>query len=621
MDERVVGILGGGQLGRMLVEAAHRLNVKIVILDAPKAPAKQINAVHPHINGSFADPDSIHELARQCDILTVEIEHVNTEALEDVATNGVEVGIDGSTQRRRVQVHPSWRTIRIIQDKFLQKEHLKSRGIPTADSIPLNANTVEELTAVVLRLGLPCMLKSRTQAYDGRGNFEIRDSADVTSGLNALEARPLYAEKWAQFKLELAVMVVKTADDASGDDTDSWERNTMAYPTVETIHQDSICKLVYAPARGLANTVAYQAQVLARRAVASFWGKGIFGVEMFLLEDDSLLINEIAPRPHNSGHYSIEACAISQYDAHLRAILGLPFPSSSSTQRRDPRPAVALRTHDTYAVMLNILGGVKPDSHLSASRIALETTGATLHLYGKGDARPGRKMGHITIVGESPEEIQGSLQPLLNAVDQVRAERTGTPKSTIAIKRSGDEKKPTSHQSGRTVAALVAVTMGSDSDLPVLKPGLSLLDDFKIPFEVTITSAHRTPARMFDYARTAASRGIKVIIAAAGGAAHLPGMVAASTPLPVIGVPVKGSTLDGMDSLLSIVQMPRGVPVATVSINNSINAALLAARILGASDVQTRRRVEAYGCEMEQGVSAKVERLEQLGWQEYKAEH
>jgi len=159
--------------------------------------------------------------------------------------------------------------------------------------------------------------------------------------------------------------------------------------------------------------------------------------------------------------------------------------------------------------------------------------------------------------------------------------------------------------------------MGSDSDLPVLKPGIALLKELGIPYLVTITSAHRTPERMTEFARTAANKGIKVIIGAAGGAAHLPGMLAASTPLPVIGVPVKGSTLDGMDSLLSIVQMPRGVPVATVAINNSINAALLAARILGTSDTNLRKKLEAYAKDMEDGVSAKAERLESVGWEKY----
>ena len=159
--------------------------------------------------------------------------------------------------------------------------------------------------------------------------------------------------------------------------------------------------------------------------------------------------------------------------------------------------------------------------------------------------------------------------------------------------------------------------MGSDSDLPILTPGLAILDEFNIPYEVTITSAHRTPDRMLEYARTAEDRGLKCIIAAAGGAAHLPGMLAAATSLPVIGVPVRGSTMDGMDSLLSIVQMPRGVPVATVAVNNSTNAALLAWRIIGAGDESMREGMKEYMRDMEKTVLEKAKKLESVGYKAY----
>ena len=166
-------------------------------------------------------------------------------------------------------------------------------------------------------------------------------------------------------------------------------------------------------------------------------------------------------------------------------------------------------------------------------------------------------MGHITVVARSMNDAEDAMQPLISAVDAARAGRTATaaPASTAGTAAKSVATPLERKRDGRASPA-VAVTMGSDSDLPILKPGLALLADIGIPYEVTITSAHRTPGRMFDFAHAAAGRGIKVIIAAAGGAAHLPGMIASSTPLPVIGVPVKGSTLDGMDSLLSIVQMP-----------------------------------------------------------------
>ena len=307
-------------------------------------------------------------------------------------------------------------------------------------------------------------------------------------------------------------MVVKTKD------------TVLSYPTVETIQQDSICKLVYAPARNVSYSVNKKAQEIARNAVAAFDGKGAFGVEMFLLEDDSILLCELASRVHNSGHYTIEACGLSQFDTHLRAITDLPIPSKS-LELRQP------------AIMLNILGGSAPDSHLKAAEFALSIPNASIHLYSKGAARPGRKMGHVTVTAATMGEAETLIQPLINYVN-------GTESS------SGLPFKPT---------PTVGVIMGSDSDLKTLVPGLKLLRDyFGIEPKVDITSAHRTPDYMAEYASTAASRGIKVVIAAAGGAAHLPGMAAAHTALPVIGVPVKGSSLDGVDSLYSIVQMPRG---------------------------------------------------------------
>ena len=204
--------------------------------------------------------------------------------------------------------------------------------------------------------------------------------------------------------------------------------------------------------------------------------------------------------------------------------------------------------------MLNILGGAQSDSHLQVAQQALSIVGASIHLYGKGEARPGRKMGHITILASSMHEAQTRLESLINLVDQTRAaKKQGLSDRT---QTSASSHNPALVEATLAVTPIVAVTMGSDSDRSVLSPGIGLLKELKIPFSVTITSAHRTPERMLQFAKVSASQGIRVIIAAAGGAAHLPGMVAANTWLPVIGVPIKGSSLDGMDSLLSIVQMP-----------------------------------------------------------------
>jgi phosphoribosylaminoimidazole carboxylase len=562
VDSRKVGVLGGGQLGRMLIEAANRLNVQVNVLDAAASPAKQISAHDGHIEGSFKDAASVKQLAQACDVVTVEIEHVDTQMLEEVASE--------------VVVEPSWKTLRIIKDKYAQKLYLKEHGVDVAESTDLEGKGAEGLKEVGASYGYPFMLKSKTEAYDGKGNFVVKSEADVDAAIQALGRRPLYAEKWADFRLELAVMVVKTKD------------GVLTFPTVETVHEDSICKLTYAPPRNVSESTAQRAQDLAKKAIGAFEGKGVFGVEMFLLKDDSLLINEIAPRPHNSGHYTIEACPLSQYDAHLRAILDLPIPQSG-LRLREP------------SIMLNILGGKTPDSHVQVAKKALESPNASIHLYGKGDARPGRKMGHITITAPTLAECEREIQPLIDFVDEQKGKALG----------------PRTDPSSSKEEPLVAVIMGSDSDLPVLRAGLEILQKLEIPFTTRITSAHRTPDWLREFSKNAASTSLKVIIGAAGGAAHLPGMCASWTTLPVIGLPVKATHMDGWDSLVSMTQMPRGEPVATVGINNSTNAALLAVRILGAEDKVVRERLRVWMEGNEKEVMKKDKALLEDGWEAY----
>jgi len=301
----------------------------------------------------------------------------------------------------------------------------------------------------------------------------------------------------------------------------------------------------------------------------------------------------MAPRPHNSGHYTIEACETSQYENHLRAILSLPL---GSTALKVPS-----------AAMLNILGASSNISEITQfAQFALSIKGVTVHLYGKADCRKGRKMGHVTIVAPSDAELRARLRPLL---EQLPGEKS---QKEITLYSPSPPSKGHSHP-----FPLVGVIMGSDSDLPVMLPAARILDSLQIPYELTIVSAHRTPDRLVEYARSAASRGLRVVIAGAGGAAHLPGMVAAMTALPVIGVPVKGSSLDGVDSLHSIVQMPRGIPVATVAINNGTNAGLLAVRILGAGTPELIIEMEQYLKNLETEVLAKVDKLEEVGWEDY----
>ncbi|GMM28703.1 phosphoribosylaminoimidazole carboxylase [Martiniozyma asiatica (nom. inval.)] len=561
MDSKTIGILGGGQLGRMIVEAANRLNIKTIILESGElTPAKQINANGEHIDGSFKNYEDIKKLAEKCDVLTVEIEHVDTDALKKIQK---ETG---------VKIYPTPETIETIKDKYLQKEHLIKYGIPVAESVSVESN-ISALENVGAEFGYPFMLKAKTMAYDGRGNFVVKNKEYINEALQVLKDRPLYAEKWAPFTKELAVMVVRNPNG-----------EVFSYPTVETIHKDNICHTVYAPAR-VNETIQTKAQVLAKNAVATFAGAGIFGVEMFLLPNGELLINEIAPRPHNSGHYTIDACVTSQFEAHIRSILGLPMPKNFT----------CFSTTNTNSIMLNVLGFDVADAELEMCKRALETPHASVYLYGKS-TRPKRKMGHINITSESMSDCERRLAYIEGNSLTLNIESNIT----------GTSKTP-----------LVGVIMGSDSDLPVMSKGCEILHKFGVPFEVTIVSAHRTPQRMTKYAMDAPKRGLKAIIAGAGGAAHLPGMVAAMTPLPVIGVPVKGSTLDGVDSLHSIVQMPRGIPVATVAINNATNAALLAVRILGAWDGKYLSAMEKYMNDMEEEVLNKADRLENVGYEEY----
>lgn len=568
MDSRTVGILGGGQLGRMLVEAANRLNITTAILDAENSPATQINSVGPHVSGSFKDSKSIEKFAEKCDILTVEIEHVNADILQDLLD-----------QKKVKEIHPSPATIKLIQDKYTQKLHYLKHNLPTPAVLEVPTATQESVAAVGQKFGYPFVLKARTNAYDGRGNYVVKSVSDIPEALEALKDTPLYAEKFARFERELAVMVIRTKDG-----------QTISYPAVETVQKNNICHTVYAPAR-LSDSIQKQTKKVAENAVKTLDGAGIYGVEMFLMNEgqgsDLILVNEIAPRPHNSGHYTQDGCAVSQFDAHIRAVLGLPI------------PPLTMSTPNTHTIMLNILGSQTPNGELELCKRALAISGCTIHLYGK-TTRPGRKMGHINITAGSMREAEAKLAEIVG-VENTETKEVALPKQIA----------------GTDAAPAVGVIMGSDSDLPVMSAACKVLTQFGVPYEVKIVSAHRTPSRMYTYAADGVSRGLRVIIAGAGGAAHLPGMVAALTPLPVIGVPVKGSTLDGVDSLHSIVQMPRGVPVATVAINNAMNAGLLAVRILASSDNALLAKVEKYIRDMESEVLTKTEKLETVGYEKY----
>eukprot|EP01127_Copromyxa_protea_P015140 TRINITY_DN4309_c0_g1_i1.p1 TRINITY_DN4309_c0_g1~~TRINITY_DN4309_c0_g1_i1.p1 ORF type:complete len:587 (+),score=139.98 TRINITY_DN4309_c0_g1_i1:301-2061(+) len=573
-----VGVLGGGQLGKMMSVAAHRLGLKLCVMDSsPDCPCAGF--VDQLLVGAVSDPQQVLRFKEEgCVVVTVETEHVNVESLRELEKSGI-------------PVFPSSHTLAIIQDKFVQHEFLRSYNIAVTDFVAVDKE--EDVHDAIQKFGLPLLLKARRQSYDGRGNFLLKTKEQIEDAFQKLGRTGLYAEKFVPFVKELSVMVAIHVSEPSSVDPslkknkkkgEEEEEKPVAYcfPVVETFHSDNICNYVVAPAM-VSKDIIERSMDLAKRAASSFNSRGIFGVELFLLEDGSVLVNEIAPRPHNSGHYSIEATDIDQFEAHIRSILNLTS--------RDPTLVVPA------SIMVNILGRGSGEEVMKETLIPIQNAfaaqGARSHWYGKKEVRKDRKMGHITITGQSTNDI-AKVMDSLNLPDFSNVKHL------------------------LKAEPVVGIIMGSDSDLPKMKAAGDFLKKFGVPFEVTIVSAHRTPSRMFTYATEAASRGIKVIIAGAGGAAHLPGMVAAITPLPVIGVPISLSVLDGQDSLHSIVQMPRGVPVATVAINNSTNAGLLAVRILGAGRMpHLLDDLQHYREEMRTEVMAKVDRMEKVGWENY----
>ncbi|KAL8051531.1 hypothetical protein ABFX02_06G152700 [Erythranthe guttata] len=554
VSETVVGVLGGGQLGRMLCEAASQLAIKVVILD-PMENCPASNLCHYHMVGSYDDSATVEEFAKRCGVLTVEIEHVDAATLEKLEQQGVDC-------------QPKASTIRIIQDKYLQKVHFSRHAIPLTKFVQIE--DLEGAKKAGEIFGYPLMIKSKRLAYDGRGNAVAKTEDEISQAVNALGgyARGLYVEKWAPFSKELSVIVARGRDNT-----------VLCYPVVETIHRENICHIVKSPANVSWKTMKLATDV-AYKAVSSLEGAGVFAVELFLTSDGQVLLNEVAPRPHNSGHQTIECCFTSQYEQHLRAVVGLPLGDPSMKT-----PA---------SIMYNILGEDEGEQgFVIANKLigrALNIPGATVHWYDKPEMRKQRKMGHITLVGPTMGIVEARLKSMLG--EEIEDDQPAA-------------------------APRVGIIMGSDSDLPVMKDAAKILREFNVPSEVRIVSAHRTPEMMFSYASSARQRGIQVIIAGAGGAAHLPGMVAALTPLPVIGVPVRASTLDGLDSLLSIVQMPRGVPVATVAINNATNAGLLAVRLLGISDLDLQSRMAQYQEDRRDEVLVKDDKLEKGGWEDY----
>lgn len=356
-SHKTIGILGGGQLGRMLTLAAVPLGFDVVVLHPhAESPASLVGA--QEIVADFYNEAAIKELAERSDYLTIEIEHVSAQALELIEKTGK-------------PVNPAPKDIRIIQDKYTQKEFLQSNGIKVASFTKID--TPETAIQALKNYGGKMLLKTRYGAYDGRGNKVIGSEDELSKAIEFFGSAELYAEQFIPFEKELAVMVARDFDGT-----------ITTYPVVETIHQRNICVEVIAPAQ-VDEAVARLAESTVRAIANLMHGAGVFGIELFLTKEGNILVNEIAPRVHNSGHYTIEACRTSQFEQHIRAISGLHLGTPDLVV-----PA---------AVMVNILGEREGPVELSGVNKVLAHPATSLHIYGKSPTKIDRKMGHITTTG------------------------------------------------------------------------------------------------------------------------------------------------------------------------------------------------------------------------------
>ena len=370
---KILGIIGGGQLGMMITEAAKTLPVeieKIIVLDPTEnCPAAQAGA--EQIMGNFKDKKAIQKLAEKSDIITYEIESGDSDVLKSVEVKS--------------EVNPSPETLKIIQDKFLQKMFLSENKIPVAEFIQIKS--INDLHGGLKEFGYPSLLKARRDAYDGRGNFKINSFKDVQKAFDFFDGENLMLEKFVPFKMEVSVIAA---------------RNTLGqiktYPLVENIHENNILRETIAPAR-VSKEISDKAEEIAKDTMEVLKGAGVFGIEMFVSKDDQILINEIAPRVHNSGHHTLQSSETSQFEQHLRAILGLDLGSVKLV-------------HPT--IMYNILGS--KDFEGEYKTIEISESNVYLKMYGKKISKPQRKLGHVNFVATEKE----SLDDLLRKLDSLK---------------------------------------------------------------------------------------------------------------------------------------------------------------------------------------------------------
>ena len=373
-NTQTLGVIGGGQLGRMLGEAAAPLGIDLVVSDpTPDAPASPVAS--EQIVGAFDDEETIRAVAERSDVLTFEIELADPDALERIS------------RETDTPVHPNPETLRTIQDKLVQKNRLREAGVAVPEY--RRVDSPSDLRDALDDLGYPAMLKARTGGYDGRGNVPVDAPDDVEAAFDAIEG-PAMVEEFVDYERELAVM------GCLGED----ERDT--FPVTETIHREEILRESVAPAR-TDDAVRQRAREIARDVLDAMDGRGVYGIELFETTDGEILLNEIAPRPHNSGHWTIEGCHTSQFEQHVRAVTGLPL---GTTELRAPTASA------------NVLGGGeerRPATLLGLEPV-LEMDRLAVHRYGKREVYPLRKMGHLTLVGDG----DAATPELLSRVREAR---------------------------------------------------------------------------------------------------------------------------------------------------------------------------------------------------------
>ena len=366
---KVLGIIGGGQLGMMLSEAAKRMPdhiSKVIVLDPTEnCPAAQVGA--EQIVADFKDKDAIIELSQKSDIITYEIESGDSQVLKSVEKNA--------------EINPSPETLKIIQDKLLQKRFLAENQIPVPEFIEID--DLEDVYRILEEYGYPALLKARRDAYDGRGNYKIDTKEDVQKAFDYFNGQKLLLEKFVPFKMEVSVIAARNTNG-----------EIKTFPLVENIHEHNILRQTIAPAR-VSEKITKNAEEIAEKTMNVLKGAGVFGIEMFVTQDDKVLINEIAPRVHNSGHHSLESSVTSQFEQHLRAILGLELGDTTLIHK---------------TIMYNILGSQGFQGEYKP--LEIKENNVFLKMYGKKVSKPLRKLGHFNMVGKNNETVEELLSKL-----------------------------------------------------------------------------------------------------------------------------------------------------------------------------------------------------------------